>query len=351
MKYTFLLLFLLAIQNLHAQNDTLNKLKLSAYGEVYYSYDFSKPTNHEKANFLYNHKRHNEFNANLLLLKANYQDKYFRANIGFMAGQYAQYNLISEPTWAQFIYEANIGVQLSKKQNLWLDAGILPSHIGFESAISADCWTLTRSILAENSPYYETGIKISYTIKNEKLYLAALCLNGWQRIRKPDDIQLPSFGTQLTFKPNNQLTFNYSTFLGSDKPDTMQAFRHFHNFYLQYEPTGKLGVLAGFDIGMEKAIANKYVTWYAPVLILKYTHSKKLRIAIRGEYYTDPNQVIIATGTLHGFQTFGFSSNIDYSLNDKIRIRFEGRMFQSKDNIFSNSNSNNMLTSNMTIQL
>ncbi|MBK8628485.1 MAG: outer membrane beta-barrel protein [Saprospiraceae bacterium] len=28
-----------------------------------------------------------------------------------------------------------------------MDAGIFPSHIGFESAISADNWTLTRSLL------------------------------------------------------------------------------------------------------------------------------------------------------------------------------------------------------------
>lgn len=60
----------------------------------------------------------------------------------------------------------------------------MPSHIGFESAIGKDCWNLTRSILADNSPYYETGIKLGYTSKNEKLYLAGMYLNGWQRIQK-----------------------------------------------------------------------------------------------------------------------------------------------------------------------
>jgi hypothetical protein len=39
----------------------------------------------------------------------------------------------------------------------------MPSHIGFESVISADCWTLTRSLLAENSPYYETGMRLEAT--------------------------------------------------------------------------------------------------------------------------------------------------------------------------------------------
>ena len=154
--------FLLQATLLFGQNDTLKKITVSGYGEMYYSYDFSNPQNHEKPNFIYNHKRHNEINANLILVKANYLNKNIKANLGLMTGNYSQYNLSSEPTWAQFMYEANMGIKISKKHNLWLDAGIIPSHIGFESAISADCWTLTRSILAENSPYYETGLKIGF---------------------------------------------------------------------------------------------------------------------------------------------------------------------------------------------
>jgi hypothetical protein len=41
---------------------------------------------------------------------------------------------------------------------------------------------LTRSILADNSPYYEAGLK-KKLLKNEKWYLA-MYLNGWQRIQK-----------------------------------------------------------------------------------------------------------------------------------------------------------------------
>jgi hypothetical protein len=351
MKFRFSLFLLLIALKTFSQNDGLKKLNFSAYGELYYSYDFSNPQNHEKSNFLYNHKRHNELNANLILLKANYLDKNYRANLGLMAGNYALYNLSSEPTWAQFIYEANIGVKLSQKQNIWLDAGIMPSHIGFESAVSADCWTLTRSLLAENSPYYETGIKLSYTSKNEKLNLSALYLNGWQKISKPNYIQKPSFGTQINYKLSKKLLLNYSTFFGTDKPDSINAIRQFHNFYLQYEPTNKFGIIAGFDIGRDKFNPTTYGTWYSPVLIIKQSINEKTRIAIRGEYYSDPKQIIITTGTTNGFQTFGFSSNLDYDLNDKIKCRIEGKMFQSKDKIFVNEINNYSITTNMTIKL
>jgi len=351
MKFRILVFLSLISQQVFSQNDTLKKLNFSAYGELYYSYDFSNPQNHEKSNFLYNHKRHNELNSNLILVKANYLDKNYRANIGLMAGNYPQYNLSAEPTWAQFIYEANIGVKISKKENIWLDAGVMPSHIGFESAISADCWTLTRSLLAENSPYYETGIKLSYISKNEKLNISALYLNGWQKISKPDYIQKPSFGTQITYKPYEKIVINYSIFIGSEKPDSINSFRHFHNFYMQYEPTNKFGIIAGFDIGMDKFSMNTYGTWYSPVLIIRHRLNKKTRIALRGEYYNDPKQIIISTGTINGFRTCGLSSNIDFDLNDKIRLRVEGKMFHSKDKIFINDNNNYSLTTNMTIKL
>ena len=353
MKILPIVLTLLMAKNIFAQTDTLKKLTLSAYGELYYSYDFSKPTNHEKPGFLFNHKRHNELNANLLLVKANYSEDKYRANIGLMAGNYAQYNLSAEPTWAQFIYEANIGIKIPGKKNIWLDAGIMPSHIGFESAISADCWTLTRSLVAENSPYYETGLKLSYSSKNDKLFLSALFLNGWQKIQKPDFIQQPSFGLQATYKPSTMLVINYSNFIGTDKPDSLKSFRHFHNVYFQFEPTQNFGITAGFDIGFEKTSLSNFKSWYSPVVIFKKRIDKKTVVALRGEYYSDKKEIIIETGTNNGFQTFGLSSNVDYLINDKLKWRVEGKMYHSKDEIFTSNTSNNnySLTTNLTIKL
>ena len=335
-----------------AQNDSLKKITFSAYGDFYYSYDFSKPDNHQKSPFIYNHKRHNEINANLIMAKASFSDQNLRANLALMVGNYAQYNLSNEPNWAQFLYEANLGVKLSKKHQVWLDLGIMPSHIGFESAISGDCWALTRSILAENSPYYESGIKLSYQSKNEKYNIAAMYLNGWQKIQKPDFIQSPSFGLQATYKPNNKLLINYSNFIGSDKPDSLHSFRHFHNMYLQYELSKKLAFLAGFDMGSESVHNRHLGIWYAPIVMLKHELNQKSRVAFRAEYYNDRNQIIIPTNTLSGFQTLGFSTNFDYDLNKKTRFRIEGKLLHAKENIFSDNRKDNFsITTNMTIKL
>ena len=125
-----------------------------------------------------------------------------RANLSLMTGTYANANLAAEPGVLKNIFEANVGIKLSKKANLWLDAGVFSSHIGFESAIGQQCWTLTRSIVAENSPYYESGAKIGYTTNDGKLFVSGLLLNGWQHIERPDSNTSLSGGLQITWQPS-----------------------------------------------------------------------------------------------------------------------------------------------------
>jgi hypothetical protein len=165
-----------------------------------------------------------------------------------MLGNYVTYNLGSEPQWAQFIYQANIGVKLSKKHNLWLDLGIFESHLGFESVIGTSNATLTRSLCSELSPYYESGLRLNYTSPQEKLYIALLYLNGWQRIDKLPGMQYPNFGMQITYKPNDNFKINYSNFLGFANPNQPKWFRHFHNLFAQ--------------IGTEKILPRLFIINY-----------------------------------------------------------------------------------------
>jgi len=62
--------------------------------------------------------------------------------------------------------------------------------------------------------------------------------------------------------------------------------------------------------------------------------SSKSTIAARLEYYSDVNGVIISTGTPHGFQTYGYSLNLDYKIAENVIWRIEGKSFSSTDKIF-----------------
>ncbi len=347
---------LLGYGTVSAQVDTSkSNLSFSGYAEVYYSYDFNQPSNHDRPSFFYSHNRHNEFNLNLGFLKASYNTARVRANLALATGTYMNANYAAEPGVLKNVYEANAGVKISEKKNIWIDAGIFASHIGFEGAVSKDCWSLTRSILADNTPYYESGANISYTSDNHKWLLSGLILNGWQHIKRPDANNTEAFGTQLTYTPNSKITLNYSTFIGNDKPDTLKQMRYFNNFYGIFHITGKLHLTAGFDYGMEQKAkgSGDYNNWYSPVLIVKVIFNDKWSASARGEYYVDKNGVIISTGTANGFQTSGWSLNLDHSIRDNVIWRIEGRMLNNRDKIFSKNadavNTNTFVTTSLAI--
>ena len=278
---------------------------------------------------------------NLGFIKANYSSDKVRANLALMTGTYAHANLSAEPEIFRNLFEGNVGIKLSSKKNIWLDAGIFSSHIGFESTIGKDCWNLTRSILAENTPYYECGVKFGYTTPNGKWYLTAMVLNGWQMIKRLDGNSTPAFGTQLTWKPNKNVTLNSSTFIGNDNPDSVKKMRYFHNFYGIFQLNDKWFPTIGFDIGAEQKTkrSSKFNSWYSPILIIKYTATDKVSLAARAEYYSDKNEVIISTGTQNGFQTTGFSANVDYTIQKNVLWRIEARSLKSMDNIFEKGGS------------
>ena len=335
-KILFAAVVACTVATLSAQEKENNPLTFSGYIETYFSYDFGNPANHLRPGFVYSHNKHNELNINLGFVKANYAKDNIRGNFAVMAGTYAQYNMAAEEDLMRNIFEANVGVKVSSKHKLWVDVGIMPSHIGFESAIGKDCANLTRSMLADNSPYFEAGVKLGYTSPTETWYLAAMYLNGWQRIQKIEGNQTPAFGTQVTYKPSAKATLNWSTYIGNEQPDVDRKWRYFNNFYGQFALTSKTYLTAGFDIGAQQTVkgSSEYDVLYSPILILQHKPTAKIQLAARAEYYQDKKGVIIATGTENGFKTYGFSANFDYIISENAMFRLEARNLSSKDEVF-----------------
>jgi Putative beta-barrel porin-2, OmpL-like. bbp2 len=318
------------VENVPLASDTTaaQALLISGYAEVYFAYDLSSPGNGERPPFLYNYRRHNEVSVNLAYLKAAYVKDRVRANLALMTGTYPQYNLAAEPPPLRNLLEANIGVKLSTRHDLWLDAGVLPSHIGFESATGADCWNLTRSVWAENTPYFEAGARLTYK-PNERLTLAALYLNGWQRIQRQGGNSTPAFGTQVNRITTNGTQLNWSTFIGQETPDSVGLWRFYNNFYAVFDGDST-GLTLGFDLGLQQLTDKSLGGWFGPVVMVRERFCKNWWGVGRVEFFSDEDRIVLPVQR----PMMSASLGVDKWITDDVLWRMEVRWLGNEDPVF-----------------
>ena len=335
----FLVLFLtfefISVQAYGQKTDSTQRFSTSIYLEGYYGYDFGNPVSQNRPDFLYSFHRHNEPNINLSLIEFNYNHARIRSDLGVLFGTFSTRNYEIEPGILKNIYQAKIGFQLSSTRNSWMDIGIMESHIGFEGAKGMDCWTASRSLLAENTPYYSAGIQISHTTKDSTLYFAGLILNGWQRVTRKGFNQLPAVGHQFKWTPNDRITINSSSYIGNEYPEAERRMRYFHNFYTKYEKN-QIGWIAGIDFGTEQLAyqSKNYGNWFSAVFVVKKNFGQHLSSALRGEYFYDKNGIIIPTEGEVPFKNIGISTNVDYTFNFPLTFRIEYRSFYNERNYY-----------------
>jgi hypothetical protein len=337
LKIIFIFCLLTSVQAL-CENDSTPKIKFRTEGlaETYFVYDFTSPKQEFRPAFYYNHHVNNQPGLNLALFRFAADYSRFKTSIGVMTGSYASANLADEPNWSQHMYEANISFQLLKNKQLWLQTGIFNSHIGFESAIAADCYTLTRSLAADNSPYYETGVKLNYKTKNEKWEYNLLLLNGWQQMPNFNRSFKPSLGFQMLYS-YKKYTFNYSNYIGNEGTTGMPQWRFFNNFYLIAKPHKSVSLILALDVGLQyHTIKKNTAFWYTPQAVVKYRLTKALDLVGRIEHYADRNAVVTLPYKNAALNLLGASMNLDFKFFKSLMLRIEIKQLYNVDPIFIN---------------
>jgi hypothetical protein len=321
-----------------APADSAPRLTFGGFADVYYAYDFGRPASIDRA-FTTQPARHNEFNVNLVHLEARLDGSRVRGRLALQAGTSVQSNYAGEPAFgsvsgpslSRHIQEAVAGVRLA--DGLWLDAGIYLSHIGSESWLSRDNPTYTRSLIADYSPYYHSGAKLTWAASSR--VTAQLNVgNGWQIIS--DNNGAKSVGVRVDIAASSRATLSVYNHLGNEQPDTVPSrLRAFQGASLKLLPSDKLTLVGTFDFGWQDGAGSADgSSWYGTALIGRIQASPKVAVAARLERYHDPDQVIIATGTANGFQVSGGSFGIDVVPVANFLWRTEVRAFDSKDAIY-----------------
>jgi hypothetical protein len=312
----------LAISICAQPDSTRTIVNLSAFADVFYVHHFEKAANEILYPFLYNYNRNRSIHLNHGWIGLKVTSRKVRANVALQAGTYVQDNYAVEPDWAKILLEANLGVALNRQNTLWLDVGVLPSHIGFESAGSLENWTLTRSIIAENSPYYLTGAKLTWVVQ-PKLEFSLLGVNGWQRIYASGKF-LPAIGWQVKYHQNKTI-LNWSSFIGNVEVEATKRARFFNNFYIQTNFTEKFAMIADFDVGVQQ-LDQTYGGWWGAAIITRFQFNRLFSAAGRAEYYYDKQGFVTSPINV---TTGSFSINVDYRPIPALMVRTEFRQLIS----------------------
>jgi len=341
-----------------ARVDTAVTVSFGGFIDGYYAYDFGRPLNFDRP-FTTQPARHNEFNVNLAYVEAKVSGPRVRGRLALQAGTSVQSNYtgepaigtVSGPSLSRFIQEAVAGYQITP--SLWIDGGIFLSHIGLESFISRDNLTYTRSLSADYTPYYESGIKLSWQA-TARLSAILHVVNGWQNISENN--QDKAVGTRLDYSQSSSTTFSYYNFIGNEAASN--RLRIFNGVGFKSGLTPAFTLQGNFDYGTQQQALTGSDSWFSAGLIGKLQVTPIVGVSGRVERYQDPDQVIVATGSPGGFKATTASLGVDVSPLGPTRAlwRSELRGTWAGDPLFPNrsassgtSRSNTLLVTSLAL--
>lgn len=250
--------------------------------------------------------------------------EFLRARVAAQWGSSVTANYSAEPNEAvQYIQEGFFGYKLSDE--IWLDAGIFLSHIGPEGWLSKDNLAYTRSFIAEFSPYYESGVRLSGNL-SDSFSGQLLLVRGWQNISQNSP---PALGTLLTYNLTTSLALSHSTFLGDEG-----GTRVFNDLHLKWKPAADTEVIAAYDIGYQNTAGDPAV-WSGASAVIRQQLCTGIAASFRAEYFSD-HEGIVASSVARGrpFSVTGISAGIEYYPVKQLLLRAEYRPLIASSAIF-----------------
>lgn len=326
--------------------DTSRHVAWSGFVDSYYAYDFGRPANFDRV-LTTQAARHDEFNINLAYIAAALTSDRIRGRIALQAGTSVQANYASEPavgslsgaTLSRHIQEATAGARLAP--SLWIDGGIYFSYIGWEGWISRDNPTYTRSLVAEYTPYYLSGVHLTWqprfgaagsahqprAVGSTPLTIQLHVMNGWQNVSENNHGK--AVGLRVDWQVSPSFSVGYGNFIGNERPQGTPAATRVFNQVMLKAGWGRLAVQGQADYGREGGH-----DWYGLVAVGRETVAPIVALSLRVERYSDPHQIIVVTGIPSGLKATGASIGLDVGRTDELLWRTEARALRATSPLF-----------------
>lgn len=328
-----------------AATDSAPKLTVGAFVDGYFAWDFGRPASLDRSfaggtTFTTQPARHNEFNVNLAFVELKLDAPHYRGRVALQTGTSVQSNYAGEPTngsvsgpsLSRLIQEAVAGVRLA--ENLWVDGGIFYSHLGMESWASRDNLAYTRSLVGDYSPYYQSGVKLTYT-PTPRLTARVDIVNGWQNISENNSGK--GAGVRLDYAATPLTTLTYYNFFSNEAGSRLRTF----NGVGGKHTTGALTLLGEFDYGTQQRPVGEdgRSTWFGWTAVAKVQAVPTVAFVLRAEGYGDRDQVILTTGSVGdianpAFRAVGGSVGVDVTPFPRVAFRTELRGWRNRNPLF-----------------
>ncbi len=252
---------------------------------------------------------------NLGTVQLTISDPGWSVDVVAQAGDYVDRNSAAEPSWAKPIHTARLTAWLTPSVSV--EAGVLPSHIGLESARNASNWTMSRSWVAEFSPFFETGVALGVTDPNWG-NAKILVIDGWQQINNTNG-EL-AWGTQLTLTPHPATTLGLNTYFGNEGAiGASRIDRRFLDLTWVQSLSDTWKMSAAWDWGNQSG--GTAPNWYGGSVISRWAISSNQAIAGRLEWFQDPHGAVVPNGAT----MVSSSVNWDIQATPEVLTRLEAR--------------------------
>ena len=325
-----------------SETGSKDTLVISGYVDGYYNFDVFNPNSNRRP-YAAASARLRQFAVNVAYLGIGYRSERIRLQLTPGYGTYMIDNYGSENVLNRFLLETYGGFKVSKNKGIWLDMGIFTSPFTYETPISKDQLLYSRSLAAENAPYYVSGLRLTLPL-SPKFTLTLYGLNGWQTINfNSASARSTAFASQLQYKIKPNLNLYWNTFAGDAGSPNQQwlAARYFNDFFLTWQ-AGKWDVNATAYIGLQGVYnsAKPDYAWYTANATARYKFNDRLSLSGRLEYFNDPNGVLSAPNQLQAraFEAYSGTLGLGYSPVKNVLLRFEGRGYGGRNGIFTRSN-------------
>ena len=159
-------------------------------------------------------------------------------------------------------------------------------------------------------------------------------MNGWQNVSETNADK--ALGVRLDYAPGRRVALAYAAFLGNEQPDSLpRRVRVFQEGVLRLEVSPRLGLIGTVDYGVQRRHSGQgRAAWRGFSLVGRYRATRRLALGARAERYSDPEQVVVATGTSSGLRASGGSLNLDVTPHRRLLWRTELRALTARSRVF-----------------